>query len=474
MNLNKYIGDRKFYRTVLKVSVPMMIQNGITNFVNLLDNIMVGSLSMEAMSGVSIVNQFIFVFNLMIFGAISAAGIFTAQYHGIGNREGERDTFRFKMIINVVAGILGIAVFALFDDMLISGFLHEGSAEGDLTQALAHGKEYLGIILIGLLPYSVSQAYASTMRETGETFMPMIASIVAVATNFILNLVLIFGLLGLPALGVSGAAIATTVSRYAELAVLILWGHSHTQKCGFLVGAFRSLAIPRHLVGQITVKGFPLMANEFFWSLSVTMRNQCYSVHGLDVVAAQNISSTIFNVFNVVYMSLGVSVSIIVGNLLGAGKLEEARDSDRKLIAFSTACGVLIGMLMAVTSPLFPRIYEATDAARSLATYMMIVSAITMPFCSYANAAYFTLRSGGKVSVTLLFDSVFMWVIVMPLAFGLSLARNAVDIRTMYAVCSATEMLKALFGYILLRRGTWVRQLVTAEGGMARRENNSK
>ena len=461
MNLKKYIGDKKFYRAVLAVSVPMMIQNGITNFVNLLDNIMVGSLSMEAMSGVSIVNQFIFVFNLMIFGAISAAGIFTAQYHGIGNREGERNTFRFKMIINVIATLIGILVFVLLDEALISTFLHEGSAEGDLALTLSYGKEYLWVMLIGLLPYSVSQAYASTLRETGETFMPMIASVVAVATNFILNLVLIFGLLGFPALGVTGAAIATVTSRFAELAVLLLWGHTHTEKCGFLIGAYRSMYIPRALVAQITVKGLPLMFNELFWSLSVTMRNQCYSVHGLDVVAAQNISSTIFNVFNVVYMALGVSVSIIVGNLLGAGKLEEAKDADRKLLVFSTSCGVLIGILMASFSPLFPQLYDATDAARVLATYMIVVSAMTMPFCSYANAAYFTLRSGGKVSVTLLFDSVFMWVVVIPIAFGLSLAKDVVDIRAMFAICSATEIIKALFGFVLLSRGSWVRQLVS-------------
>lgn len=460
MNLKKFIGDKKFYRTVLAVAVPMMIQNGITNFVSLLDNIMVGRLGTEAMSGVSIVNQFIFVFNLLIFGAISAAGIFTAQYHGQGDTDGVRNTFRFKILINIIAGILGIAVFALFDDALISSFLHSGSETGDLALTLDYGKQYLIVILFGLLPYSVSQAYASTMRETGETLIPMFASVSAVASNFLFNILLIFGYLGFPALGVVGAAAATTLSRFVELGILTVWAHTHREKCPYLIHAYRSMAIPKALAVQIALKGLPLMFNEFFWSLSVTVRNRCYSVHGLDVVAAQNISTTIFNVFNVVYMALGMSVAIIIGNLLGAGKIEEAKDQDRKLMAFSVTMGALLGVVMTLTAPIFPLVYETSDAVRDLATYMMIVSAMTMPFASYANASYFTLRSGGKVSVTILFDSVYMWVIVVPIAFLLSLFKDTVSIQLMFALCSATDIIKAFFGYLLLRKGTWARKLV--------------
>lgn len=460
MNIKKYVGDRNFYRTVLAVAVPMMIQNGITNFVSLLDNIMVGRIGTEAMSGVSIVNQFIFVFNLLIFGAISAAGIFTAQYHGRGDVDGVRNTFRFKMLINFAASAVGIAVFALSSDALISSFLHSGSETGDLALTLDYGKRYLFVMLFGFIPYSVSQAYASTMRETGESVVPMVASVTAVATNFLLNIVLIFGYLGFPELGVVGAAVATVVSRFVELAILIVWSHTHREKCAYLVHAYRSFRIPRALMGRIMIKGLPLMLNEFFWSLSVTVRNRCYSVHGLDVVAAQNISSTIFNVFNVVYMALGMSVAIVIGNLLGAGKIEEAKDQDRKLMAFSVTTGVLIGALMSLTAAVFPGVYETTDAVRELASYMIIISAITMPFCSYANSAYFTLRSGGKVSVTILFDSVYMWAFVVPMSFLLSVFKGDVGIQLMFAICSATEVIKAFFGYALLKKGTWAKKLV--------------
>ncbi len=459
LSLKKYIGDRAFYKAVLAVSVPMMVQNGITNFVNMLDNVMVGRLGTEAMSGVSIVNQFMFIFNLLIFGAVSAAGIFTAQYFGSGNDEGIRHTFRFKMLICLVSALLGIAAFILFDEALIGIFLHESDGTGDLALTLDYGKKYLYVMLIGLIPYSLTQAYASTLRETSETVMPMIAGLAAIVTNFTLNLVLIFGLLGLPALGVVGAAIATVASRFVELFTLVIFSHRRTERFAYLKGAYRSLFIPRALTRSIFKKGIPIMANEFFWAIAMVLRNQAYSVRGLDAVAAQNICSTIFNVFNVVYISLGSAIAIIVGKLLGAGDFDEARDTARKMLAFSVFVSFMMTVLMSLTALFFPSLYETSAEVRQLASYMMVVSAMTMPFCAYANAAYFTMRSGGQVFVTILFDSVYMWAVVVPLCLGLSYF-TTLGIYPLFFICQFTEGLKMLFGMMLLRRGAWVKRLV--------------
>lgn len=460
--VKSYIGDKKFYRAVLAVSLPMIIQNGVTNLVNLLDNVMVGNFSTNAMSGVSIVNQFIFIFNLLIFGAISAAGIFTAQYHGLGDVKGVQHTFRFKILINLIASVLGIAAFVLFDDQLIGWFLQmeEQASDLDPALALAFGKEYLLIMLIGLVPYAISCAYASTMRETGQTVVPMLASSAAVATNFLLNAILIFGLLGAPALGVTGAAVATVISRFVELGILVVWGHTHREKCPYLVGAYRSLYLPRALTGKIAASGLPLMANEFFWAIAITMRNQCYSTRGLDVVAAQNIGTTIINVFSVVYLALGSAIAIVVGNQLGAGEIEKARDTDRKMVAFSVCCACGIGLLLVGLAQIFPMLYsEAPDSVRSLATFMIVISGCAMPFFSYAHAAYFTLRSGGRVGITLLFDSVYMWVIVIPTVLVLA---NFTDISIywLFIAGNLAEMLKCVFGFIFLRKINWARQLV--------------
>lgn len=459
MNLKRFFGDKKFYKTVLAVAVPIMVQNGITNFVNMLDNVMVGRLETEAMSGVTIVNQFVFVFNLLIFGAISSAGIFTAQFHGLGDREGKRNTFRFKIIIVTVASLLCMALFMLCDDGLISLFLHESEQQGDLALTLEYGKQYLSVIVLGFVPFALSQSYGSTLRETGKPMIPMIASIVAVVVNLMFNYVLIFGHFGAPALGVRGAAIATVLSRFVELAFIAIWTHRHTKEADFIIGAYRSLHIPRSLVGSIVVRGLPLMANEFLWAMGVTFTNQCYSLRGIGVVAALNISTTISNVFNVVYMALGVSISIVVGNLLGAGKLEEAKDTDRKMITFSLLCSLGVGLVLVAISPIFPKMYNTTEEAKQIAAYMIMVSSMIMPAHAYANAAYFTLRSGGQVFVTMLFDSVYMWAIVIPTAAVLGYL-TSLNIYWLFLLCQSLEIVKACFGAVLVKKGTWVKQLV--------------
>lgn len=455
MILKKFIGDRAFYKRVLAISAPIIIQNGITNFVNMLDNVMVGALGTEAMSGVSIVNQFVFIFNLLIFGAMSAGGIFTAQYYGKGDVDGVRNTFRIKLLISLLIGVLGIVVFTVFDDELISTFLHSGESSGDLELTLAYGKEYIALFIIGLLPYVVSQSYASTLRETGDTVIPMYSSIVALVCNCGLNYLFIFVL----SLGVKGAAIATVISRFAELIFIVIVTHLRSSRYSFIIGAYRSFAIPRQLVINVAVRGLPLILNECLWALAITMRNQAYSVRGLDVVAAINIASVIINLASVVYLSCGSAIAIIVGAELGAGNIEKARDSAWKMMAFSILCASVTAIAMASVAHLFPRIYDTSDAVRDLAAYMTVISAIYLPFDAISHAAYFTVRSGGNVVITFLMDCGFMWAVVVPLSMCVA-HLTSLGIHAFYLICHSTAVLKPIVGIILLCRGKWARQLV--------------
>ena len=457
--LSRYVGDRAFYRRVFQVAIPIIIQNGITNFVSLLDNIMVGQVGTLPMSGVSIVNQIIFVFNLCIFGASSGAGIFTAQFHGSGDDEGIRHTFRFKLFICTLISLAAGLIFFLGQDSLIGLYLTgEGTAE-DAAQVLAYGKDYLAVMLWGLLPFGLANAYAGTLKESEETFVPMVAGVTAVFVNLGLNYVLIFGHFGAPAMGVRGAALATVISRYAELLLVAAWTHRNGAKHPFIRGAYRSFAIPSPLLKTIVVTGAPLLMNETLWSLGVAFMNQCYSTCGLDVVPATNISSTLINLSSVVYHSLGVSVGILMGQMLGARKPEaEVRDFNRKLIAFSVSMGVLFGGLMALGSGVFPNIYNTTVTVRALAQDLILISAFVMPFQSFANATYFTLRSGGKTFITFLFDSGFMWICSIPLAFCLS-RFTALPILPLFAICQMPDVLKCVLGSWMLKKGSWIHTL---------------
>lgn len=457
--IKKYIGNRAFYRTVLAVAVPIIIQNGITQFVGVLDNIMIGRLGTEPMSGVAIANQLFFVFNLAIFGGLSGAGIFGAQFAGKKDNDGIRSVLRFKLLICAAITVAALLVFAVFCTPLLKLFLHDGSAEGDLELTLLCAKEYLYIMLIGLIPQALAQCYASTLRETGETLVPMIGSGVAVIINLALNYVLIFGKFGLPALGVRGAAVATVISRFAEFLIMVIWSHRHTKRFPFFSGAYRSFAIPGALAKEIVKKGFPLLFNEFMWSVGIALLAQSYSTRGLSVVAAYNISSTVTHLFNIAFMSIGSSIGIIVGNLLGANKLEEAKDTDRKILALSLASCAVFGVLLIVAAPYIPKLYNTGDEVRSLATGFLMISALMAPFQAFTHACYFTLRSGGQTKITLLFDSCYVWVVCIPVAFVLS-RFTKMPILPLFAIVSSLEIVKCVFGYILVKSEKWVVNIV--------------
>lgn len=454
----KFIGDKEFYKLVLMVATPMMIQNGITNFVSLLDNIMVGQLGTEQMSGVAIVNQLMMVFNISIFGAVSGASIFSAQFFGKGDHEGVRNAFRFKLVNCLLFTALGIVIFLTFGDVLIHLFLNDGSAEG-IALTYQYGMEYLKVMVIGMLPFTLSQVYASTLRETGETIVPMIAGVIAVFVNLVFNYLLIFGNFGFPEWGVAGAAVATTLSRVVETTIVMVWTHLHSTKNIFIQGVYRNFRIPMALAKQILAKGTPLLINEALWSGGMAVLTQCYSMRGLDAVAAINISSTVSNLFNVVFLALGSSIAIIVGQQLGSGELEKAVDTDRKLIFFSTAACLGMGAIMIVTAPIFPAIYNTTDIVKEYATNLIRIAAFFMPFYSYYHATYFTLRSGGKTVVTFLFDSGYLWVIMVPVAFVLS-RFTSIPLILMYFICQCSEIFKAVVGTILVAKKVWVNNIV--------------
>lgn len=455
----KYIGDRNFYKSVLIMVIPMILQNLVTNFVSLIDNIMVGQIGTMQMNGVSIVNQFMFVFNITIFGAVAGAGIFGAQFFGKGDHEGHKYTVRFRLIVCTVIVAIALLVFGFFDTPLISLFLSKEDTPEEIAQTLEYGRKYMRVSLAGLLPFGIGQAYSSTVRECGETKIPMIASITAVAVNLFLDYALIFGKFGFPEMQVEGAALATVVSKFIEMGVVMLWVHTHKSRNKYAVGLYKGFGIPSELAVQMIKKGVPLLFNEFLWSLGMSVIAQCYSERGLDAVAARNISSTMTNLFGTVYIQLGSCIGIIVGAKLGANKLKDARDTDNKLLFFSVFATVIVAVLMFPLAHIFPMLYKTETEIRELASYMIIIQAIAMPLCSYSNACYFTLRSGGKTGITFLFDFGYTWLVMIPLAY-ISAHFTSMDIHPLFAMVTLSEIIKVIIGYFMVKSDIWINNLV--------------
>ncbi len=456
---SKFIGDRQFYFYVLHLAIPMIVQNAITSFVSFLDNIMVGQIGTEQMTGVAIVNQLIFVFNICIFGSVSGAGIFGTQFYGKGDYEGQKYAFRFKMYTSVGITLIALALFGTVGTQLISLYLSDSGSIGDIGLALHYGEQYLMVMMLTLPPFAIGQTYTSSVRETGQTLVSMVASMAAVVANLVLDYCLIFGIGGIPAMGVVGAAIATAIARLLECAIVVGWTHLHPSANPYIVGAYRSFRIPKKIFKSILIKGTPLMLNEMFWAAGMAVIAQCYAVRGLEVVAANNIASTITNLFNIVYLQLGACISIVVGQLLGAGKIEKARDSAIKMIFFCVASCSALAVLMIGVGRFFPEIYNTEREIKDLAKRFIAIAALAMPMYAYCHGAYFTLRSGGRTGITFLFDSVYTWVVIIPIAFGLA-HYSGFSITTVFFLVQFTEIFKVILGFFMIRSGVWLQNIV--------------
>ena len=219
------------------------------------------------------------------------------------------------------------------------------------------------------------------------------------------------------------------------------------------------MKVPLAVVKKFFITGAPLLINETLWSVGIFMQNQAYSLRGLNAVAGQNIANTINNVFNISFIAMGDAVAIIVGQLLGAGKMKEAKKTDTWIISASVMMGLVIMAVMTLTAPLFPRIYNTNEEARRLAAWFLIVQAVAAPKDAFLHTSYFTLRSGGKTIITFFFDSFFMCVVSVPTAFILSRYTD-LSVIVIFAAVHAMDLIKCVIGYVLVRKNVWMKNIV--------------
>lgn len=453
------IRNNPIYKSALRLAVPMMIQNGITNAVGLVDNVMVGSIGSEAITAVSIISQLIFVFNLAIFGGLSGPGIYGAQYFGQNNMDGFRNTVRIKHWIGAVCLIGGLLIFNFAAEPLISLYLRGESANVDPVLTMSLAKEYMSVMLWGLSFFVVTQIYAGSLRETGDSIKPMIAGVSSVVIDIVFNYLLIYGNLGMPRLGVKGAAIATVLARIAEMAVTVIWTFAARKKHTFIKGLYKTMFVPFYDMKRIVKKSLPIFFNEFLWAGAIAALTQCYSVRSLDIVAGLNISNALCNLLNVVFVALGNAVGILIGQTLGASQYEKAKKEAFSLMWFTGFVCFVLTVILVAFSGIFPGFYNTTDEIKGYATSFIIITALFFPVQGFLNALYFTLRSGGKTFVTFMFDSVFSWLIPVPCAFILC-NFTQLSVFAVFALVQAADLIKVGVGYVLIRKGVWISNLV--------------
>ena len=457
--MKKFIGDKKFYKLLLAILLPIVLQQLLTQFVNLIDNIMIGIVGNNEMTGVSLANQILFVYNLCIFGSLGGASIFATQYFGANNKKGYQEAFRYKWLVGILIFIIFTLIIIFFNEPLLKAFIN--SNEGDFTDpviVLEQGKKYLLIMLIGNLFFMLKEIYASSLREMKDTLFPMICGVIAIFINLLFNYLLIYGKLGLPALGVSGAAIATVISRVVEFLIIVIYVLIKRHKFDYLIGVFKRPLPKIDSIKRFTPKTLMLLSNEFFWSLGLTVIVSCYSLRGLDAVASLNIANTVCNLFITLGISMGNATGIIIGNLLGKGENKEAKEASYRILGFALVISLSFALLMVASSFIIPNIYDTSDNIREIAKTLIIVGAIFVPVQAFNTCCYFMLRAGGKVLLTIVFDSLYVWIVRLPLAFILA-NFTSLSVVWLYFLINMTDVIKIFIGYYLVDKGIWLKKL---------------
>lgn len=456
--MKKFIGDKLFYKEVIAIVLPIVIQQGITTFVGLLDNIMVGQLNGDAISGVAIANQIMFIVTICFIGGLAGPGIFIAQYFGAKDEAALKQAFRAKIILTVFITIIAFVVLMIFKEPMIRSFAKNDAGSSSIYNeaVITYGVQYLSIMAFSLPVFGLIQLYASTYREIRQTRVPMFAGIISVIINFFFNWVLIFGLLFFPRLEVQGAAIATIIARVFELLILVIIAYSN--RMIFTQGIFKHFYIDKKRFKLMIKKTMPLLTNELLWSSSITVILFAYAQRGTNVIEAFTISNTVSNLFFIVFGALATGISVMVGNELGANQIELAKTNAYRLLFLTIVVCLSFGIVLAIIAPFVPYLYNVSQDVRVQSTQFMWVVASLMWVFAFNAGIFFILRAGGMVVVTFLFDATFAWLIAVPIALVLSLY-TSLPILLIYILVEAVSLIKGIIGIMIVKNGKWARNL---------------
>lgn len=450
----KYFGNTKFYKEVLFIAIPVMGHMFVTTLVALIDNFMVAQLGDIKMSGVNISNQIFFIVQVATSSLATAGGIFLAQYTGAREKKGMQQAFRFKVLMLLLVAIISIIVVVLFCEPLLYAMAGKNTNAQDI---IPYGKQYMLIIVFTFIPFALSTALGTSLRETGSPRAPFVIALIAALTNVIGNYIFIYGNFGAPKLEVAGAAYSTVFAKILEFILLILFSY----KKDFFVSLFRIFKVELKVVKEIFKRSGWLLLADLTWAFSETIINAVYNgMGGSEVVSGMSAGWTICDLFFLTHIGLGTAITVVIGGLLGQNKLDEAREKSRWFIGLSLIVGIVVGGIEALSSLiLVPSIFgQLSVAAQTVAMRLLLVVAAYLPIWSLTNAQYYVLLAGGDSFSMSMIDSSINAFISVPLAFLLA-RYTGVGPVLLYAIIKIASIIKPILTYFPLKKETWVKNL---------------
>lgn len=454
MNMKKDIkqnrnNNRRFILDFMALALPIMLQSLTGNILNICDTMMVGKVSSVAISAVTVSNKVFMIFSLCTFGIASGISMFMSQYYGAENIVKAKKTYKFGLQACVVVALIFLAALTVMPETLIRIFV-----KGDNIVYLA--LEYVAVVKWSYIPFAINQISAVLFRVFKKQRIPMNVSILSVGVNILLNYILIYGKFGAPALGVSGAAAATLISRCIECVTLLVMVLVFNNGKEIFTKGYGTLS--RNVKLGIMKKTIPLMFNEGIYAIALTLVFRNYCVVNEAYIPAVTVVDNVFDLINVAFMGCAHAAGIVIGKVLGSGNMEKAKEESKKLIVLGLSVSLLCSLVVIAISDFVPMLFSLTGNLFGMATTLLRTKAVFSWGQGYGLTVYFILRAGGDVKAVLLLDGLFN-------LYGPFFISTIVTyctgwpIQIVYMCTEATYLLKIFIATYFYKRGKWCRNL---------------
>ncbi|KYH34761.1 multidrug resistance protein MdtK [Clostridium tepidiprofundi DSM 19306] len=447
----KCLKNKDFYQKLLTIALPIALQNLISSSLNIVDNVMIGSLKETAIASVGLANQYFFLFILLLFGINSGCAIFIAQYWGKKDIKNIRKVLGISIIASTFLAIFYTSLAFFFPNMILRIFTND-------IKIISLGSDYLKIVCFSYLFTAISFSYGFACRSVGKPKIPMYVSAIALIINTCLNYLFIFGHLGFPKMGVKGAAIATLISRSIELILLLSVIYI---KKGVLAAKITELFdLSKTFVLNIFKTAIPVILNEAFWSLGTSLYSAAYARIGTEAIASVQIANTVQSLFMIVSMGIANACAIMIGNKIGADKREEAILYSKKFTVLSFTSGIVIGVILFLTSPIILSAFNISQRTYNNAKFVITIMSIFLPFKFYTTTLIVgILRSGGDTRFSLFLETGCVWLIGVPMAFLGALVWQ-LPIYWVVTLVSLEEVVKSIIGFPRVLSKNWIRSVI--------------
>jgi len=447
MTLPRLFNDKQFYRSLFTLAIPIMLQNLLNSLVNLIDTIMVGRLGTVELAAVGLGNQIFFLYNIFLFGICSGGAVFAAQFWGGGDIPGIRKNLGFCLTLNVATGIVFTLVTLIFPEKVIGIY----SSDEAVIKA---GAAYLRVLSFSFIPFAFDLAFTLSLRSVEKVRLAIVATVIALFVNGILNYLLIFGIGPFPAMGVVGAAVGTVFSRLVEALIIVVM--SYVLKY-VPAGTLRELFhFKRSFVRQFFRITLPVITNEVLWSTGITIQNIIFARTHTDAVAAFNIVGTVQMLTWVLFLGLGNGVAVLIGKKIGEHDENTARDYAARIIRFGPLLSVGAAMVLYPISWLLPLVFNVNPGTLQAASQMFIILCCTYPFRAFNMAMIIGIcRAGGDTVFCAVYDLAVMWLVSLPLAAVAAFVMGA-PVWVIYICVTMEEPLKVILGLWRFKTGKWL------------------